>query len=77
VPDTTFDDEKKLIFLDIDVDEGKQFYVRSIEFQGNTDGVPNLVEGFWRRASAFYATACFAFTSGSLRKIAFSAQRSL
>ncbi len=36
VPDTKFDDEKKLIFLNIDVDEGKQFYVRRIEFQGNT-----------------------------------------
>ena len=36
VPETRFDDEKKLIFLDIDVDEGKQFYVRRIEFQGNT-----------------------------------------
>ncbi len=36
VPDTRFDDEKKIIFLDIDVDEGKQFYVRRIEFQGNT-----------------------------------------
>jgi outer membrane protein insertion porin family len=36
IPDTHFDDEKKLIFLDIDVDEGKQFYVRRIEFQGNT-----------------------------------------
>jgi outer membrane protein insertion porin family len=36
IPDTHFDDEKKQIFLDIDVDEGKQFYVRRIEFQGNT-----------------------------------------
>ncbi|MGA7908144.1 MAG: outer membrane protein assembly factor BamA [Candidatus Sulfotelmatobacter sp.] len=36
VPDTRFDDEKKIIYLDIDVDEGKQFYVRRIEFQGNT-----------------------------------------
>jgi outer membrane protein insertion porin family len=36
VPETRFDDEKKQIFLDIDVDEGKQFYVRRIEFQGNT-----------------------------------------
>jgi outer membrane protein insertion porin family len=36
VPDTSFDDEKKLIFLTVDVDEGKQFYVRRIEFQGNT-----------------------------------------
>ncbi len=36
VPDTRFDDDKKIIYLDIDVDEGKQFYVRRIEFQGNT-----------------------------------------
>jgi outer membrane protein insertion porin family len=36
IPDTRFDDEKKQIFLEIDVDEGKQFYVRRIEFQGNT-----------------------------------------
>ncbi len=36
IPDTRFDDEKKTIFLDVDVDEGKQFYVRRIEFQGNT-----------------------------------------
>ena len=36
VPNTTFDDEKKLANLEIDVDEGKRFYVRRIEFQGNT-----------------------------------------
>jgi outer membrane protein insertion porin family len=36
VPDTTFDDEKKIVNLTVDVDEGKQFYVRRIEFQGNT-----------------------------------------
>ncbi len=36
VPGTTFDDEKKLAFLEIDVDEGKQFFVRRIEFEGNT-----------------------------------------
>ena len=36
VPSTTFDDEKKLGFLEIEVDEGKQFYVRRIEFVGNT-----------------------------------------
>jgi len=36
IPNTTFDEDKKLVFLDIDVDEGKQFYVRRIEFQGNT-----------------------------------------
>jgi outer membrane protein insertion porin family len=36
VPDTQVDEEKKLVNLTIDVDEGKQFYVRRIEFQGNT-----------------------------------------
>jgi outer membrane protein insertion porin family len=36
VPNTTFDDDKHLAFLEIDIDEGKQFYVRRIEFQGNT-----------------------------------------
>ena len=36
VPQTTFDDEKKLASLEIDIDEGKQFSVRRIEFQGNT-----------------------------------------
>lgn len=36
VPNTTFDDDKKLGYLEIDVDEGKQFYVRRIEFVGNT-----------------------------------------
>ena len=36
VPDTQFDDEKKLISLTIDLDEGKPYYVRRIEFKGNT-----------------------------------------
>ena len=36
IPNTSFNEEKKQVFLDIDVDEGKQFYVRRIEFQGNT-----------------------------------------
>jgi outer membrane protein insertion porin family len=36
VPNTTFDDDKKIVNLEIDVDEGKQFSVRRIEFQGNT-----------------------------------------
>jgi outer membrane protein insertion porin family len=36
VPDTKFDDVKKTVNLEVDVDEGKQFYVRRIEFQGNT-----------------------------------------
>jgi outer membrane protein insertion porin family len=35
VPDTQIDDVKKLIHLEIDVDEGKPFYIRRIEFVGN------------------------------------------
>ena len=30
------DDAKKLVYWDIDIDEGKQFYVSRIEFSGNT-----------------------------------------
>lgn len=36
VPTPRIDEEKKLVYFDIDVDEGKQFSVRRIEFQGNT-----------------------------------------
>jgi outer membrane protein insertion porin family len=36
VPNTTFDDDKHLAFLEIDIDEGKAFSVRRIEFVGNT-----------------------------------------
>jgi len=36
VPDTVLDEAQKLITLKIDIDEGKQFFVRRIEFQGNT-----------------------------------------
>ena len=34
VPDTTFDDENKAVSLEIDLDEGKQFYVRSVKVLG-------------------------------------------
>lgn len=34
VPDTRFDEENELISLDIDVDEGKQFYVSSVKVLG-------------------------------------------
>ena len=37
VPDTLFDDEGGAISLTIDVDEGKQFYVRSIDVRGPDD----------------------------------------
>jgi outer membrane protein insertion porin family len=36
VPDTHIDDEKKQISVVFDLDEGKQFSVRRIEFKGNT-----------------------------------------
>ena len=36
VPNTDADDDNRTISLKIDLDEGKQFYVRRIEFQGNT-----------------------------------------
>ncbi|HEY0760189.1 MAG TPA: outer membrane protein assembly factor BamA [Acidisarcina sp.] len=35
-PVPTVDEAKKVINLNIDIDEGKQFYVSRIEFQGNT-----------------------------------------
>jgi outer membrane protein insertion porin family len=36
IPTPTFDEAKKTVSWNIEVDEGKQFYVRRIEFQGNT-----------------------------------------
>jgi outer membrane protein insertion porin family len=36
VPTPRVDDTKHLVFLDVDIDEGKPFYVSRIEFQGNT-----------------------------------------
>jgi outer membrane protein insertion porin family len=36
VPNPTFDDAKHTVTWDIDIDEGKQFTVSRIEFQGNT-----------------------------------------
>jgi outer membrane protein insertion porin family len=36
VPAPRIEEDKKLVYFDIDVDEGKQFSVRRIEFQGNT-----------------------------------------
>jgi outer membrane protein insertion porin family len=35
-PTTRFDEKKKMLYLDIDIDEGKPFYVSRIEFTGNT-----------------------------------------
>ena len=36
IPKPVFDEQKKTVSLQIDIDEGKQFYVSRIEFQGNT-----------------------------------------
>jgi outer membrane protein insertion porin family len=36
IPKPVYDDAKKTVSLDIDIDEGKPFYVSRIEFQGNT-----------------------------------------
>jgi outer membrane protein insertion porin family len=35
-PTPRFDDAKHLVYLDIDIDEGKKFYISRIEFTGNT-----------------------------------------
>ena len=36
IPKPSFDEDKKTVSLEIDIDEGKPFYVSRIEFQGNT-----------------------------------------
>ena len=36
IPKPVYDDQKKTVSWDIDIDEGKQFFVSRIEFQGNT-----------------------------------------
>ncbi len=36
IPKLNYDDQKKSVSMNIDIDEGKQFFVSRIEFQGNT-----------------------------------------
>ncbi len=36
IPKITYDDQKKTVSMNIDIDEGKQFFVSRIEFTGNT-----------------------------------------
>jgi outer membrane protein insertion porin family len=36
IPTPSYDEQKKTVSFSIDIDEGKQFYVSRIEFQGNT-----------------------------------------
>jgi outer membrane protein insertion porin family len=35
IPKPVYDEEKKTVSMNIDIDEGKPFYVSRIEFQGN------------------------------------------
>jgi outer membrane protein insertion porin family len=39
VPNTKFDDERKLVYLDIDLDEGKQFFFSSVNVLGVNERV--------------------------------------
>src|SRR5207245_276073 len=43
IPTLSFDEPKKQVSFDIDVDEGKQFSVRRIEFSGNTTTRDKLI----------------------------------
>ena len=36
IPKPVYDEQKKTVSLQVDIDEGKQFYVSRIEFEGNT-----------------------------------------
>ncbi|MGB6826997.1 MAG: outer membrane protein assembly factor BamA [Terracidiphilus sp.] len=36
IPQVHYDDQKKTVSINVDIDEGAQFYVSRIEFQGNT-----------------------------------------
>jgi outer membrane protein insertion porin family len=36
IPKPIYDDQKHIVSLQVDIDEGKQFYVSRIEFEGNT-----------------------------------------
>ncbi len=36
IPQVHYDDQKKTVSINVDIDEGNQFYVSRIEFQGNT-----------------------------------------
>ena len=43
VPTPRLDEPKKLVFLNIDIDEGKPYYVSRIEFRGNTTTRDNVI----------------------------------
>jgi outer membrane protein insertion porin family len=55
IPDTRFDDEKQLIYLDIDIDEGKQFYVNEINILGVGEPVrAQLLRDFFIKPGQIY-----------------------
>ena len=43
VPTPRIDEAKKLVYLNIDIDEGKPYYVSRIEFRGNTTTRDNVI----------------------------------
>jgi outer membrane protein assembly factor BamA len=58
VPDTQFDDENKLIHLDVDLGEGKQFYVSSVNILGLDEPSTGNIEGLSDRSSLQRETLC-------------------
>jgi Surface antigen variable number repeat len=55
IPNTTFDDEKKLIYLDIDLDEEKQFYVGDISILGVDDAArAQMLQAFLLQPGQIY-----------------------
>jgi len=59
VPTPRIDDAKHLVFLDIDIDEGKPFYVSRIEFSGNTITRDRVIRRELLLEEARYITATF------------------
>jgi len=43
IPNTTFDEEKKLVLLDVDFDEGKQFYLSGVDILGLDEHASQVV----------------------------------
>jgi outer membrane protein insertion porin family len=50
VPDTQFDDQKKLITLTLDLDEGAQFYVNSVSISGADPQRESALHALWPEA---------------------------
>jgi outer membrane protein assembly factor BamA len=48
VPVTTFDEEKKLAYVQIDVDEGKQFYIADVRIEGTDESTRSKLSENWQ-----------------------------